>query len=230
VAWSLEIEVQFYILAPLLASVFLIRDQQLRRFVLCVLIVASTGLSELVRGNLRLWLSLLGFFQFFLMGFLFADRYLKRSRTPSWRWDAVSAVGWPLLVLLRWKAGLVSAWVAPWLVLALYEAGINGLVFRRVFAHPITATIGGMCYSIYLFHNQLIYGFALVTRHVFPGSPYGLRLITQFLLIAPAVLLVSAIYFRFVERPCMRPEWPQAALRSLRRMLGLPGELAGRQA
>jgi peptidoglycan/LPS O-acetylase OafA/YrhL len=227
VAWSLEIEVQFYILAPLLASVFLIRHRQLRRFVLCVLILASTGISELVRGNLRFWFSLLGFLQFFLIGLLFADRYLDRSRIPSWRWDAVSAVGWPLLVLLRWKAALVSPWIVPWLILVLYQAGINGLVFRRVLAHPITSTIGGMCYSIYLFHNQLIYGFALVTRHVLPGSSYGLRLVTQFLLIAPPVLLVTATYFRFVERPCMRPDWPQAALRVLCGMPRLSGTWRG---
>jgi peptidoglycan/LPS O-acetylase OafA/YrhL len=227
VAWSLEVEVQFYILAPLLAAVFLIRTGYARKFLLGAMIVASTAVSVLVKADLRLWLSLLGFAPFFLIGFLLADGFITWPKSTTWRWDLVFAVGLPALIVLRWETPQVSAWLAPWLIWAVFQAGLNGVVFRRFLSWPIITTIGGMCYSIYLFHNQLIYGFALVTRHVFFASPYGLRLICQFLLIAPLVLVVTGAYFVFVERPCMRPDWFPSALQWFRQWLTA---LRGREA
>ena len=41
VAWSLEVEVQFYLLMPLLALIFLVRQSWLRRGILCAAIIAA---------------------------------------------------------------------------------------------------------------------------------------------------------------------------------------------
>jgi peptidoglycan/LPS O-acetylase OafA/YrhL len=217
VAWSLEIEVQFYILAPLFSLMFLIRNSCLRRVLLCVLIAVAIEISELTKTDLRLHLSVLGFAQFFLTGLLLIDSYLSFRLRSSWRWDVLSALGWPLLILLRWKTPTLSAWISPWLMFVLYAACFAGVLFRGLLTHPVITTIGGMCYSIYLLHNQLIYGFALITRSVLPASTFALRLATQFLLIGPAVLLVAAAYFEIIERPCMRPDWPRLLMLALRR-------------
>jgi peptidoglycan/LPS O-acetylase OafA/YrhL len=226
VAWSLEIEVQFYILVPVITSVFLVAKAGMRRTILCILIAAATAVSELVNASPRLRLSLLGFAPFFLIGLLLTDLYLSSRRSNSWRWDLLSFLGWPLLIMLRWKAPVASAWIAPWLILALYAAGVSGILIRRLLVHPIVTTIGGMCYSIYLLHNQLIYGFALVTRSVLPSSPYALRLVTQFLIIFPAVLAVTAVYFVAIERPCMRPDWPRRLMSWFRRDRNAPSNWA----
>jgi peptidoglycan/LPS O-acetylase OafA/YrhL len=37
-------------------------------------------------------------------------------------------------------------------------------------------------------------------------------------LMTPFVLAISAVYFRFIERPCMRPDWPQQLRSALLRM------------
>ena len=223
VAWSLEIEIQFYVLAPLLSSVFLIRSKTLRRAALCIAIVAATAVSEYVKNDPRLHLSLLGFAQFFLVGLLLTDLYLSALNCTSWKWDLLSLLGWPFLILLRWKAPLISAWVAPWTMLALYVASLAGVFFQRCLSLPVITTIGGMCYSIYLLHNQLIYGFALLTKHVLSTSSYSIRLLTQFLLIGPAVLLVAAAYFVFIERPCMAQDWPRLVKRVVSRRVNANG-------
>ena len=226
VAWSLEIEVQFYLLVPVITSVFLITNAGMRRAILCILIAAATAVSELVNASPRLRLSLLGFAPFFLIGLLLTDLYLSGYRSRSWRWDLLSFLGWPLLILLRWKAPALSAWIAPWLILALYAAGTSGVLIRRLLVHPIVTTIGGMCYSIYLLHNQLIYGIALKTRAILPSSSYALRLVTQFLVVFPAVLAVSAVYFVIIERPCMRPDWPRRLMLWFRRHRNAPSSWA----
>src|SRR5271170_315592 len=100
VAWSLEIEIQFYILAPVLALVFAVPKASVRRSVLVVLLLLATGISVLVSPNAALRLSLLGYAQYFLAGFLLAELHLfgGLERQANWLWDLVSLSGWPLLL------------------------------------------------------------------------------------------------------------------------------------
>jgi peptidoglycan/LPS O-acetylase OafA/YrhL len=221
VAWSLEIEVQFYILAPILGLVFLIKPLRFRRLVLCLLIMATTCLSHAVANNSRLALSLAGYAQYFFAGLLLADIHVVSNGRyrPGWAWDAVSLVGWPLqLVILTWAPAFV-VWIAPWLTLLLYQSAFRGVLVRQFWVNPIVTTIGGMCYTIYLLHNYLIYGLGMVTERVLIGSAYELRLAIQFALMTPVVLLISGLYFRLVERPCMRPDWPKRLLENTRAVL-----------
>src|ERR1051326_8123337 len=71
VAWSLEIEFQFYALAPAIALLFLIRSKTWRRIVLAAAIAAFAILSLAVgTSSQRFVLSLPHYAQFFLAGFL----------------------------------------------------------------------------------------------------------------------------------------------------------------
>ncbi len=219
VAWSLEVEVQFYILAPLLALVFMIQRPKARRIAIGLLILVATLLSQIASQNARASLSLLGYAQYFFAGFLLADLQVMsngRYRT-SWVWDTISIAGWALLLVLLTAAPAIAVlWIAPWLILVLYQAAFRGLMIRQFFVHPLVTTIGGMCYTIYLLHNYLIYGIGLVSERLFNASAYDVRLLIQFALMAPLVVFVSGLYFRFVERPCMRPDWPARAWKGIR--------------
>jgi peptidoglycan/LPS O-acetylase OafA/YrhL len=53
VAWSLEVEVQFYLLAPALCLVFLITNRYIRWLIMVVIISASEGFSKMkIQGHL----------------------------------------------------------------------------------------------------------------------------------------------------------------------------------
>src|SRR5438552_18853990 len=81
VAWSLEIEVQFYLAAPFLAGIFAIAGRTRRRLVMAALMVAIIALqTTFVRDGSRLYYSLAGFIQFFLAGFFLADVYVTDWR------------------------------------------------------------------------------------------------------------------------------------------------------
>lgn len=211
VAWSLEVEVQFYLLAPLMAMVFLVRKQIARRLT----IVAAIATIVLIQwlwplGQGRLALSLPHYVQFFLLGFLIADLYLVSWQLPSQRehlWDVVGILGWVALVAV-WT--LVANPNVLFLVLAflVFCATFRGRVVRAVFCNVRITTIGGMCYSIYLLHYPLI---SAVGRHTAPVASHRgfiLHLLVQMTLVVPVVLIASTIFFVLIERPCMRKDWP----------------------
>ena len=73
VAWTLEVEVQFYCLAPALAVVFRIRSRVARRATLAGIVLLAGIVQTLYwDGPARVRLTILYAIQFFLTGFLLA--------------------------------------------------------------------------------------------------------------------------------------------------------------
>ena len=102
VAWSLEIEIQFYVLVPVLALLFAIPSASIRRTALAILMIASGFLSIVAHRNIHLRASILYYLAFFLAGFLVCDLYLTRGEwKPSFRWDSLALCGWPASVVFR---------------------------------------------------------------------------------------------------------------------------------
>jgi peptidoglycan/LPS O-acetylase OafA/YrhL len=232
VAWSLEIEIQFYILVPLLSSVFMIGSTGLRR-----LVIVAAGLPSLVLAGMLdpatsvLALTIARFLHFFLIGFLLADIFIvtwKEHPGKSYFWDIVSVLGWPLLfvvwnrsreffpVLGNGRDTLLSVIFFPAAALLLYIAVFRGTITNRIITNRWITAIGGMCYTIYLFHNPVL-GFALSTTMKFvPTTDYSINLLIQLLLVTPVLLTLTGIYFLAVEKPCMKKEWYKDVLNRFR--------------
>ena len=219
VAWTLEIEVQFYCLMPVFAGIFLIRSAAARRTTLSLLIL-SAGLIQVLfwDPSPRARLSILYAVQFFLTGILLADLYVvewQERPEYDWRWDMVSLVIWPLLFLMPDRLG----WVAfPYLILLLYISAFRGVYFRKLFRNSLITAIGGMCYTLYLFHYQFIP--FLVANRLRTSLPYGSSGIVQVgVVIQYFVGLAgsSCLFFLLIERPCMNRDWPRLLADRLRR-------------
>ena len=209
VAWSLEIEVQFYLLVPLLTLVFAIRSALWRRSLLAgavFLTVASQ--SVFLQHHPRCALSILGYLQFFLIGFLLADLFLASSLRRNFYWDLIAFGGWPLLLLLL-QSRLLTLWLFPWALLVLYCAAFRGRCVNHIFRNPWLTAVGGMCYSIYLIHYEVISAVARFTKPLGRGLPNPLYLLAQFALVGTPIVLICTIYFLLLEKPCMKRDWPQ---------------------
>lgn len=224
VAWSLEVEVQFYLLAPFLACVFAINPAWVRRAVLLTATVAIAALAETQYLGALTHLTLAGNLQYFLTGFLLADIFLliPVHLHRNWKWDLVTATGWPLLaVLIVSSRGLTNV-ALPAIILLLYVAAFYGTVSSRVFANLWISTIGGMCYTIYLLHNYTIAAIGLVTEQVGQSLAFEARLGLQMILISPFVLAGSIIYYILIEQPCMQPDWPSRLKRYIAGFRNVP--------
>jgi peptidoglycan/LPS O-acetylase OafA/YrhL len=211
VAWSLEIEVQFYLLVPLLTLVFAVRSVRLRRGLLLGLVSLILTVQFLTPPGGRAALSILAYLQFFLIGFLLADIFLadwRESPTTHLYWDVVGVIGWPLLMVVL-QSDWLEHWLFPFMLLMLCCAAFRGRLTRRVICNRWLTIIGGMCYSIYLIHYEVISAVGRFTRQLGSDLPYWEYLSVQFVLIGAAIVVMCGLYFAVLEKPCMRRDWPQ---------------------
>jgi peptidoglycan/LPS O-acetylase OafA/YrhL len=217
VAWSLEVEVQFYLLVPLLALLFAISSRRARRALILTTMLAAGLLGNRLYGSLHFHASIAYYLAFFLAGFLVCDLYLTRG---EWRrsllWDALAFCLWPTVWYMGRNFGHVAL---PVVIVLLYLAAFRGRICSAIFGNRAITNIGGMCYSIYLFHFVIIYGMKHVTAPLHIGLNFWAYYAFQSAMILPAVMLFCGAFFLLIERPCMDREWPAKLWRMLRTLL-----------
>ena len=177
VAWSLEVEVQFYVMAPLLFTVlFRIKSRLPRRAaIVAAAVFFSLAVKFLLSRHVPLPPTVFDYLPLFLMGTLLADVYLTDwdSNPPQSRWfDAVAVPGWLLLPLFFQHVGtkphaFIPASTLPVALVVLCWASFRSVYTRRFLASPFVMTVGGMCYSVYLLHFWL---FRILSQYS-PASP-----------------------------------------------------------
>ncbi len=94
VTWSLEVEIQFYPMAPLIMQLFRIRPVLLRRGMMLAAILAIGLAQAPFVSSLRFIMSILYYLQYFIAGLLVVDIFvLDLERMQSgWVWDVAGAL------------------------------------------------------------------------------------------------------------------------------------------
>ncbi len=205
ITWTLEIEVQFYLIAPFLAGVFSLSKFK-RRAILAATIMILPIINSLAVAK---YVSLYNYLFYFLIGFVLADLYITEKKpllrpTASLLLGLASLSAFMLIDIepLANKLAFIAS-LAVFIYLALNDA-----VWRKVFSHKLLTTIGGMCYTLYLFHTVIISGFGNKTVFWKFSSSYELNILMQTLILLPPILIISGVYFVLVEKPCMDKDWP----------------------
>jgi peptidoglycan/LPS O-acetylase OafA/YrhL len=207
VTWSLEVEVQFYILAPLLAWVF----RPIRPIFRFICILGGTLGVLLVRKMLpeSFPVSLLDYFPYFAVGFVLADIYTTRwqQKLPTAAWaTGVALMAWiAVFVLFQVHCPARTLVLAAVLGIAVW-ASFQSRAFRSVLGNIYVSTLGGMCYSIYLLHTPIIW----LMEDYIPLYGQGetmLSLVYGGFIFGLPIVLISTLFFMCVERPCMKRGW-----------------------
>ncbi|HSZ71499.1 MAG TPA: acyltransferase [Cytophagaceae bacterium] len=203
VFWSLEIELQFYLLAPFIARLFA-WGPLLRRTVIIVLIIAGVLFNNCITFP---FVSLINYLHYFLAGFLAADIYLsyKNIHAKSYFFDVTSV----LLLAIIWLGYLsYGNLFLPFVLAGFILASFASKIWYKFLQLKWITIIGGMCYSLYILHHPITAFFvnrfhtdSLLTTSV--STDYILRLCITLLF----VMVCCAIFFVLIERPTMRKDW-----------------------
>jgi len=208
-AWSLEVEVQWYLTVPLIAFALSSRARARRYLIATVLIVAALCFqSSADLASTRTDTTLVSWLQFFLAGWLAAD-LVQTSAIGRWLrprlWDVVGAVGWPALFVIigRWSLQMT---IAPILIAVLMVAALRGPTTGRVLRQGWLLATGWMSFSIYLVHFPI---FLFLRRLIgpAPSSSFGAEFAFWAVVLVPVTLFVSAAFHRLIERPFAQERW-----------------------
>lgn len=220
VAWTLEIEIQFYIIAPFLATfIFQLKNKLVRRIGLLLLIYAGILLQYQfgwIYGPVKL--TLLRNIQYFLLGFLITDFYLtdwKIFKLRGYLWDIIFFVS-VYYLMTHWSLDFIDNLINPLVLFVVFISVFHGKIINYAITNKWITATGGMCYTIYLIHLPL----AELYTELFAGygisNHFWINLIMHSLFFVPIVFLFSAVFFLMIEKPCMDKNWHQKVFKSIR--------------
>ncbi len=219
VTWSLEIEVQFYLLCPALGLLLRNNKYQLLYYILLLLI--ALAVQKWAEPD---FLSLISVGSYFLLGYVLAYAYLRKPlfSLPPLARDMITLASfitiWALLIPIGTdRSGSFIWYILEHVNLFLF---FYMVVVQRglpaVFTAPVIATIGGMCYSIYLLHFALfsVLGRALVTLDLFEDTTTTYYVSMVLLLLG--AIGISSVFYLLLERPFMQRDWHRKWIGRLR--------------
>jgi peptidoglycan/LPS O-acetylase OafA/YrhL len=191
-AWSLSVEVQFYLLAPVVVALL-----SLGRFGVAAAAAIGGALFTFgVFGPLADNVAFIGdYTPWFAIGI--ATYYLWRDRDHRANAALTGALGVGLAAYALFaKEPAALVWIG--VIVALHQRDVLGRLLRT----PFLVRLGEASYSTYLFHMApLFLGAWVLNRLGLPPWAYAIAL--SFVTLA-ATLAISLVSHRFIEKPAMR--------------------------
>ncbi len=210
VVWSLEIEIQFYILAIFFTKIYKL-DKVKRRSIMLSIIYGMPVLTTFFPLKMH---TLYTYLHFFFIGLLLADLSLDKEKIKINKYVSAILGFFALygLIYINHGKNLPFRFIFISSIIVFYYLSMHTPFWKKVMSFKPVAIIGGMCYSIYLLHTIIIGAFKGLTFGWVIGNSYMLTLVINAIVVSIGILFFSGIYFLLIEKPCMDKNWPAKLL------------------
>jgi peptidoglycan/LPS O-acetylase OafA/YrhL len=216
VTWSLETEAQFYVFLPLIVGLIFASEYKVVRFAAFLfLFIGGALLKEYIfeKGLSHLSGSFFAYFGNFAVGAVFSYLYLtgmewfKREKTIFF-----DLIGGLSILIMFYYYKPQALWqnhiILNFAILGLFISTFRGYLLNRLFTFAPVYLIGGMCYSIYLLHYAFYHLLVPVTLKYTLDWSYWSLFVVQAVIVLTFTIIVSAIFYLLIEKPCMDKNWP----------------------
>ncbi|MDH7464600.1 acyltransferase [Chitinophagaceae bacterium 26-R-25] len=213
VAWTLEVEMMFYISLPFVLYLLYKLPTLYRRLIMFSVIIIVPFLGAGILSNYRfLPINI----PYFMAGIMVAEHVVLNEKPLAFIPTKIKPfllVGLLFLFFLfGYRAhGFNSAQSNPiklYVILALIIIDKTGY---RFFANKYIATIGGMCYSLYLTHYAVISVVGRFIHYPFFGGHFTLNLLVYSVIFLVPASVAGAVFYLLIEKPAMRKPWSKRA-------------------
>ena len=213
VTWSLETEVQFYILAPFLCKWLFSSGKKAIPITVTMMsiVLLLSNIFHIEIDSAHLGYSIVHFLPYFMVGFLVAYIYLNRKNfldKKSILFDFVGLVSIFMLFYFAFGYFWPDLGFVVFLFL-LFISVFKGKYLNQFFTSKLIYVIGGMCYTIYLLHYPFFYFICKFTAPLAQFDSHALNYLIQLVVVIPILLVVCSIFYLLIEKPCMDKTWPQ---------------------
>jgi peptidoglycan/LPS O-acetylase OafA/YrhL len=212
VTWSLETEIQFYIMAPWLIHIMLKpRSNMIKGSIFLCLFALPLILNYHFFDFLKqyhLHMSIILFLPYFMTGILIAYlffNYQSFFKVKSIAWDVIGLLSFYCLFYFAWSP---NQFYFCFFLFLLFLSTFKGAFLNYLFTREIIFTLGGMCYTLYLLHYPLIHLIGRYTKQLSVGDSFLINYFIQAIIILPVIFGIASIYFLLIEKPCMNKNWP----------------------
>jgi len=214
--WTLEVEVQFYILAPFLAIAFFqIKNKVARRICMILFIILFMVIQQYFEFFRFPWyLTILGYLHYFLIGFILTDIYLCEWRGKIIKgnsfYDFVAIVSFTLvIVIFNWEFFFFDRIAVLLLLFIFFYSVFKGNYVNKFFTNRWIMVTGGMCYTIYLIHLPIAEVLMTITKNIEITKSIEINFLIQLLIFLPVIFVISSVGFLLFEKPFMNKDWPK---------------------
>lgn len=215
VTWSLETEVQFYILIPFLAS-WALKSQSSKINAIVIgsfiffgsIYLRGLYLTENTYGMMA---NISGFMSHFMVGIFFAYLYLTQKvwlAKKIFFWDIIGLIS--LFGLFFWykpQDSFIGQVFFNMSIFFLLISAFKSWSLNWFLTKQWVYLIGGMCYTIYLLHLPFFGLVAQFAQKNVVANSFSQNFWIFFFPVISILLIISAGFYLLVEKPCMERDW-----------------------
>jgi peptidoglycan/LPS O-acetylase OafA/YrhL len=203
VLWSLEIEAQFYLILPLLAIVFRVRNKNLRHAILLLEVILIFIIKHTLTANINNFpITVLDYFPYFIVGIMLSDICYESEKHKQIKYDILVLLNLIVIALIFQinisGRSLILATLLYLLVYFIYNSYYTYIILTS----KVIVFIGGISFSIYLWHlpiNRIL----IENSHFSPMDLGYFNMAALIILYSIPVLIFSSLMFLLTERPFM---------------------------